>query len=53
MAQPKNSTNKKRYFLLESVANDASKLIPLLENGGKKLNEFKKIAEQVWCYNQA
>lgn len=42
----KELNQQEKIFLLESVANDASKLIPLLENGGKKLNEFKKIAEK-------
>ena len=37
---------QEKIFLLESIANDASKLIPLLANGGAKLKEFKAIAEQ-------
>lgn len=39
-----NSQDK--IFLTESLANDFSKMLPLLENGGKKLKEFQEIAKQ-------
>jgi hypothetical protein len=41
----KELNQQEKIFLLEAIANDASKLIPLLENSGAELEKFKKVAK--------